>query len=128
MYNIVHVLGIQWVNLIHIYILGYNCHCSINTSNMLCFPCGSDGKESGCNAGDLGSIPGWGRSPGEGKGYLLQYPGLENSMDCIVSCKELDTTEQLSLSCHIIIIPFFVVRKLIFSLLSLMLIIQCWCL
>ena len=37
-----------------------------------------------CNAGDLGSIPGLGRSPGEGKGYPLQYSGLENSMDCIV--------------------------------------------
>ena len=48
------------------------------------FPCGSAGKESTCEAGDLGSIPGLGRSPGEGKGYLLQYSGLENSMDCIV--------------------------------------------
>ena len=48
------------------------------------FPCGSAGKESTCNAGDLGSILGWGRSPGEGKGYPLQYSGLENSMDCIV--------------------------------------------
>ena len=45
------------------------------------FPCG---KESACNAGDLGSIPELGRSPGEGKGYPLQYSGLENSMDCIV--------------------------------------------
>ena len=45
---------------------------------------GSDGKESTCNVGDLGSIPGLGRSPGEGKGYPLQYSGLENSMDCIV--------------------------------------------
>ena len=45
------------------------------------FLCGSDGKESACNAGDLGSIPGLGRSPGEGKGYPLQYSGLENSMD-----------------------------------------------
>ena len=44
----------------------------------------SAGKESDCNAGDLGSIPGLGRSPGEGKGYPLQYSGLENSMDCIV--------------------------------------------
>ena len=44
----------------------------------------SAGKESACNAGDLGSIPGLGRSPGEGKGYPLQYSGLENSMDCIV--------------------------------------------
>ena len=48
------------------------------------FPCGSAGKESACNVGDLGSIPGLGRSPGEGKGYPLQYSGLENSMDCIV--------------------------------------------
>ena len=41
-------------------------------------------KESACNAGDLGSIPGLGRSPGEGNGYPLQYCGLENSRDCIV--------------------------------------------
>ena len=47
-------------------------------------PGGSAGKESACNAGDLGLIPGLGRSPGEGKGYRLQYSGLENSMDCIV--------------------------------------------
>ena len=47
-------------------------------------PCGSTGKESTCNEGDLGSIPGLGRCPGEGNGYLLQYSGLENSMDCIV--------------------------------------------
>ena len=44
----------------------------------------SAGKESTCNAGDTGSIPGLGRSPGEGKGYPLQYSGLENSLDCIV--------------------------------------------
>ena len=49
-----------------------------------CFPCGSAGKESTCNTGDLGSIPGLGRSPGEGKGYSLQYSGLQNSMGCIV--------------------------------------------
>ena len=48
------------------------------------FPCGSAGKESTCNAGDLGSVPELGRSPGEGKGYPLQYSGLENSMDHIV--------------------------------------------
>ena len=48
------------------------------------FPDGSDDKESTCNIGDLGSIPGLGRSPGEGKGYPLQYSGLENSMDCMV--------------------------------------------
>ena len=48
------------------------------------FPCGSVGKESTCNVGDLGSIPGLGRFPEEGNGYPLQYSGLENSMGCIV--------------------------------------------
>ena len=48
------------------------------------FPGGSAGKESACSVGDLGLIPGLGRSPGEGNGYPLQYSGLENSMDCIV--------------------------------------------
>ena len=48
------------------------------------FPCGSANKESAYNVGDLGLIPGLGRSPGEGKGYPLQYSGLENSMDCLV--------------------------------------------
>jgi len=76
---------------------------TIRTSNWLCnsgdlnntgpmlgvqldlgFPCGSAGKESACNAGDLGSIPGLERSSGEGKGDPLQYSGLENSIDCIV--------------------------------------------
>ena len=47
-------------------------------------PCGSAGKESTCNVGDLGLIPGLGRSPGEGKGYPLQYSGLENFMDYTV--------------------------------------------
>ena len=47
------------------------------------FPCGSAGKESACNVGGLGLIPGLESSPGEGKGYPLQYSGLENSMDCI---------------------------------------------
>ena len=45
------------------------------------FPGGSDGKASAYNAGDLGSIPGSGRSPGEGNGNPLQYSCLENSMD-----------------------------------------------
>ena len=48
------------------------------------FPCGSAGKESASNAGDLGSILVLGRSSGEGKGYPLQNSGLENSMDCVV--------------------------------------------
>ena len=43
----------------------------------------SAGKESACNVGDLGLVPGLGRFPGEGKGYPLQYSGLENSTDCI---------------------------------------------
>ena len=64
------------------------------------FPGSSASKESTCNAGDLGSIPGFGRSPGEGKCYPHQYSGLENSMDTWRSPwgrKESDTTEQLSL-------------------------------
>ena len=66
---------------------------------------GSAGKESVYNARDLGSIPGLGRSLGKGKGYLLQYSGLENSIDYIVhgGHKESDTTEQLSLSLPIIL-------------------------
>ena len=62
------------------------------------FPDSSVGKESTCSVGDLGSIPGLGRSPGEGKGYPLQYSGLENSMDSPWSPKELDTAERISLS------------------------------
>ena len=58
-------------------------------------PNGSVSKESACNAGDPGSIPGSGRSPGEGIGHPLQYSGLENSMD-LWGCKESDTTERLS--------------------------------
>ena len=54
------------------------------TPVFLGFPGGSAGKESACNAGDLGLISGLGRSPVKGKGYPLQYSGLENSMDCIV--------------------------------------------
>ena len=45
------------------------------------FPGGLDGKESACKAGDLGSVPGLGRSPGEGNGYPFQYSYLENPMD-----------------------------------------------
>ena len=55
----------------------------MQTCGFMGFPSGSAGKESACNAGDLGSIPGLGRSPGEGKGYPVQDSGLENSMDCI---------------------------------------------
>ena len=60
------------------------------------FPDGSIGKESAYNAGDLGKIPGLGRSPREGKGYPLLYSGEENSMDCIVrGVAESDMTEGL---------------------------------
>ena len=64
------------------------------------FPCGSAGKESACNVKDLGSIPGLGRLPGEGKGYPLQCSGLEKPVDCNSPWgpKESDTTERLSLS------------------------------
>ena len=54
------------------------------TPVFLDFPCDSAGKESPCNVGELGSIPGLGESPEEGKGYPLQYSGLENSRDCMV--------------------------------------------
>ena len=63
------------------------------------FPCDSAGKESARNAGDLGSIPGLGRSPEKGKATHFQYSGLENSMGYSPwGCKESDMTEQLSLS------------------------------
>ena len=62
------------------------------------FPWGTAGKES-LQCGRLSSIPGSGRSPGEGKGYPIQYSDLENSMDCIVHrVAESDMTERLSLS------------------------------
>ena len=65
----------------------YLLNCIVPFSNAACklsFPGGSAGKESTCNAGDQGSKPGLGRSPGEGKGYPLQYSGLEKSINCIV--------------------------------------------
>ena len=57
-----------------------NLHLSYNVG----FPDNSVVKESACNAGNPGLIPGSGRSPGEGKGYLVQYSGLENFMYCTV--------------------------------------------
>ena len=67
--------------------------------NHIGFPCSSDGKESACNAGDPGSIPGLGKSPEEGNGNSLQYSCLETSMDreaywaTFHGVKELDMTE-----------------------------------
>ena len=71
----------------------------LNNAVCLGFRLSQNGKEYACNAGDLGSIPGLGRSPREEKVYLLQYSGLENSMDCIAhgGNKESDMTERLSL-------------------------------
>ena len=72
------------------------------TPVFLGFPCGSAGEELACNAEYLGLIPGLGRYTGEGNSYPLQYSGLEDSVDCLNhgggGCKELDKTEQLSLS------------------------------
>ena len=65
------------------------------------FPGGSDGKESACNAGALSSIPGLGRSPGEGKGYPLQYSGLENSMDYIVHGVAKSRTQLSNFHSHV---------------------------
>ena len=66
------------------------------TPVFLGFPGGSAGKESTCNAGELGLIPGLGRSPGEGKGYPLQYSGLENPMDCMCDHGVTKSRTQLS--------------------------------
>ena len=68
------------------------------TPVFLSFPSGSTDKESTCNAGNLGSIHGLERSPGEGEGYSLQYSGLENSLYSPWVCKESEMTEQLSFS------------------------------
>ena len=58
------------------------------------FPCGSAGNKSACNVGDLDSIPGLGRCPGEGKGYSLQYSGPEDSVDCVVHGVTKSLTQQ----------------------------------
>ena len=81
------------------------------TPVLLRFPGGSAGKESARNAGDLGSIPGWGRSPGGGKGYTPQYSGLENSMDCIVHGVMKSQTQlsdfTLTLTILLLVLDFF---------------------
>ena len=62
------------------------------------FPDGSDGKESTYNAGDLGSIPGLGRYPGEGNGNPLQYSFLENPMDCSLPGSSLMGSQELDMT------------------------------
>ena len=69
------------------------------------FPDSSAGKESACNAGDLGLIPGLGRSPGEGKGYPLQYSGLENSIDYIVHGVTKSQTQLSNFQYNMYILP-----------------------
>ena len=73
------------------------------TPVFLGFPCGPASRESAHNVGDLGSIPELGRSLGEGKGYPLQYSGLENFMDCLVHgvAKSRTWLKQLSAVQHI---------------------------
>ena len=70
-----------FVSLFFMYYLHEKYHKPIIEQYYMGFPAGSVGKESVCNVGDLGLIPGLGRSPGEGNGYSLLYSCLENSMD-----------------------------------------------
>jgi len=76
-------ISINLLTIWNIYIHTHT-HTHTHTHIYMGFPGGSVSKESACDEGDLGSIPGSGRSPGEGKGYPFQYPGLEHSMDCRV--------------------------------------------
>ena len=78
---------------IKFYLMSSNVVLLAQFSAALGFSCDSAGKESTYNVEDLGSIPGWGRSPGERKGQPLQYSGLENSMDSPWDLKESDTTD-----------------------------------
>ena len=73
------MVRLDWVSSIYLAIF----YLVIYLSLLLGFPGSSAGKESARYAGELGSVPGLGRSPGEGNSYPLQYSGLENSMDCI---------------------------------------------
>ena len=77
----------------------FTLYCSLLSA--MGFPCGSAGKEWVCNVGDLSSIPGLGRSPGEGKGYPLQSSGLENSVDCIVHRVAKSRTQVSDVHFHI---------------------------
>ena len=73
------------------------------------FPGGSAGKELACNVGDLGLIPGLGRSPGEGNGYPLQYSGLENCMDCVVQGVAKSQTRLSDISSFLLIYTLIII-------------------
>ena len=92
--------NLQDLLILKTYLSFYEIHNYLSILYFMGFPCGSAGNKSACNVGGLGLIPGLGRSPGEGNSYPLQYSDLMNSVDCISPWghKELDTTEQLSLS------------------------------
>ena len=77
---------------------------TFNSQAIVEFPDSSVGKEPTCNSGDPGSIPGSGRSPGEGIGYPLQYSGLENSMDCIAYGVTKSQTRLSSFHFHLSIV------------------------
>ena len=79
--------------------------CFLSCSPLISFPGDSDSKESACNAGDLGSIPGLERSPGEGNGFPLQYSGLESPMDCVVHGVALNTVK--GKGCVYRMLPYF---------------------
>ena len=92
-------------------------------SSILGLPLGSADKESTCNAGDLCSIPGLGRFPGEGKSYPLQYSGLENSMDSVVHGVAKSWTQLNEFHFHFLlksdIFFFLILVKLIFIVVQL---------
>ena len=75
---------------------------TVNLVPALGFPCGLTGKESTCHVGNLGSIPGLGRVPGERKGYRFQYSGLENSMDYIVHGVAKSQTQLSNFHFHLV--------------------------
>ena len=90
---------------------------SLPTPVLLGFPCGSAGEQPACNEGDLGSIPGLGWSPGEGKGYPptpVFWPGEFHGLYSLWGCKESDMTEWLSLHFHYVHIPSCVIYSCCF--------------